>query len=230
VLELVLDVLSNFVTSFILGLLTPLTAVCVLPLYPGFIAYLAGQLKEKTKIKNLPLLLGLLVSAGVISFMFLIGLVFTTLLEVSLTGVIGIISPIAFIVLGLFSILLIFNIDIGTLLPQIQAPTSKNPLLSSFIFGFFFGAIVIPCNPLFIAALFTKALTIMDFFSNMLSFLFFGLGLSAPLIVLSLISSAKSRSIISFLGRHKKVINVGSGIIMLAVSLYYLIFVFRVVG
>jgi cytochrome c-type biogenesis protein len=64
----------------------------------------------------------------------------------------------------------------------------------------------------------------------MLSFLFFGLGLSAPLIVLSLISSAKSRSIISFLGRHKKVINVGSGIIMLAVSLYYLIFVFRVVG
>ncbi len=213
--------------AFILGLLTPLTAVCVLPLYPGFLAYLSSKLSE-SEDKKAPLILGLLVTSGVLLFMLLLGLIFTTLLQVSLTKVIGIVSPIAFTILAIISILLIFDIDIGRFIPKVQTPRAKSPVLSALLFGFFFGAIVIPCNPLFIAALFARTLASVNFAANMLSFLLFGLGLALPLLAFSLISSTVSTSIIGFLTKHKRIINMVAGIIMFIISIYYLFFVFKV--
>lgn len=221
-------VLTDISAAFILGLLTPLTAVCVLPLYPGFLSYLASKMSAKnTKLR--PFLLGVIVTCGVLLFMILLGLIFTTFLQVSLTRVIGIVSPVAFVILLVISLLLIFNVDAGKFLPKFSAPVAKNPLFSAFLFGFFFGAIVIPCNPLFIAALFTRAISAMDFFANMLNFLFFGIGISFPLLALSAISGASSSIVIDFLTRNKRIINFVAGIIMLIISLYYLIFVFNVI-
>lgn len=220
---------TDVATSLLLGLLTPLTALCVLPLYPGFLAYLANQLAGKES-KKLLALFGVVVTAGVILFMGLLGLIFTTFLQASLTNVIGIVSPIAFGILGVISILLIFNVDIGQYLPKVHAPIKKNPLWSALIFGFFFGAIVVPCNPLFIAAMFAKAVQTGAFARNIINFLFFGIGMGLPLLVFSIVSIPASKSIIGFLTKYAKYINRIAGIIMLIVSLYYLIFVFRVFG
>jgi len=137
-----MGILTDFLASFGLGLLTPLTAVCVLPLYPGFLAYLANQSKsfssnEGEGKKNYAMF-GLLVTLGVILFMFILGLLFTTILQVSLTNVIGIVSPIAFGILGLISIFLIFNVDLGRFIPKIKTPTSKNPKMGALMYGFFF--------------------------------------------------------------------------------------------
>jgi cytochrome c-type biogenesis protein len=222
---------SNLLTSFALGLLTPLTALCVLPLYPGFLAYLSKKLSKKEKDdRRLLVLFGLVIVFGVILFMFLLGLIFTTFLQASLTQVIGIVSPIAFGILLVISVLLIFNVDVGKFLPKFHAPILKNPLLSAFIYGFFFGAIVIPCNPLFIAALFTRTAVSSNFAANLLSFLFFGLGIGFPLLVFSFISSAVSKAIVGFLTKYQRTINLLSGIIMLVISLYYLLFVFKIFG
>lgn len=215
-------------SSFMLGLLTPLTAVCVLPLYPGFLVYLTSKLSQNPQNNRLPIFLGIIISLGVMLFMFLFGLIFTTILQVSLTKVIGIVSPIAFSILGLISILLIFNVDIGKFLPKIKSPVAQNPVLSALTFGFFFGAIVIPCNPLFIAALFAKTIVSSGFLVNMLHFVMFGAGIAAPLLVFAFISSASSSFIISRITRYKRVINFIAGIIMLAVSIYYLFFVFKI--
>ena len=46
---------------------------------------------------------------------------------------------IAFGILAIISILLIFNVDFGRFFPKVSAPITKNPYLSSFVFGFFFG-------------------------------------------------------------------------------------------
>lgn len=216
--------------AFVLGLLTPLTAVCVLPLYPAFLVYLSSKLygdSSKGKLFSL----GLLVVAGVILFMFLLGLIFTTILEVSLTSVIGIISPIAFVLLAIISILLIFNVDLGKFLPKYSPSVQRGPYLSAFLFGFFFGAIVVPCNPLFIAALFTKILySGTEFVTNFLSFLSFGLGIGFPLLLFSAIPSEKSGLLINKIVNNKRKINLFAGIIMLGISLYYLFFVFRIFG
>jgi cytochrome c-type biogenesis protein len=219
--------LSDFITSFGLGLLTPVTAACVLPLYPAFILYLSRQFSG-TKKKVTPFVLSLLVSSGVILFMLLLGLIFTSLLEVSLTKIIGIVSPLAFSALALISLLLIFDIDLSSFFPQVRAPTSGKPLLDAFIFGFFFGAIVVPCNPLFIAALFAKGILSTGFLDNLLNFLSFGLGISFPLIILSLLSEVSSSALIRFFLKNKKTINLLSGLFMLAISIYYLLFVFRI--
>lgn len=223
--------LANFFTSFVLGLLTPLTALCVLPLYPGFLVFLSSKLEEKSKKKVRPLVLGLVVTAGVLLFMILLGLIFTTVFQVSLTQVIFIISPIAFILLGIIALLLIFNVDIGRFFPKVHAPIVDNPLWSAFIFGFFFGAIVIPCNPAFIAAFFARAtLLSTNFIPNMLNFLSFGVGIAFPLLVFSAVSEKATKTIISFLAKYKRAINLIAGIIMLGVALYYLIYVFRIFG
>lgn len=175
-------------------------------------------------------LFGVIISGGVIIFMLLFGLIFTTILQVSLTKVIGVISPIAFGILIIISSLLILDIDVGRLLPTIQTPITHNPLVSSFTYGFFFGAIVIPCNPLFIAALFARTLSTISFFGNILSFLSFGFGMAFPLLVFSMISTASSKKMISYLTKYRRVVNLLAGMIMLIVSAYYLIFVFRVFG
>jgi cytochrome c-type biogenesis protein len=223
---------TDFFTSFILGLLTPLTAVCVLPLYPGFLSYLTSQfnIKDPHKQKRAYALFGVLVTFGVILFMFLLGLLFTTIFQISLTNVIGVISPIAFGVLSLISILLIFNVDLGRFLPKAKTKLTKKPLLNAVLYGFFFGAIVVPCNPAFIGAFFARAFLITSPLASVLNFIFFGIGLGFPLLMFSLLSSKWSTSIIGWAIKWKYLINRIAGIIMLIISLYYLIYVFKIFG
>ena len=225
-----MELLSELGAAFVLGLLTPLGAVCVLPLYPGFLVYLTNQLPGKELGRTTIIFFGLVITSGVILFMFILGLIFTTILKVSLTNIIGIVSPIAFGVLLVISLLLIFNIDVGRYLPKAHAPTARNPWVSAFSFGFFFGAIVVPCNPLFIAALFARTISAVGFLENILRFLFFGIGIGFPLLVLAAISSAATDAVINFITKYRRVINLVAGLIMLGISLYYLIFVFRIFG
>lgn len=223
------NALLNVWLSFIAGLFAPIAAVCVLPLYPGFLAYLANQLSRKEK-KSTFIILGLVVTSGVIASMLIFGLIFTTILKASLTNAIGIISPIAFGILAIVSILMIFNVDLGKFFPQVHAPVKKNPFVSSFIFGFFFGAIVLPCNPASLVVLFALSTTTMDFLLNLINFFVFGIGMATPLLLFAIISSTKSKTVIDFLTKNKRRINLIAGIIMLGISLYYLIFVFRIIG
>lgn len=117
--------------SFIAGLSAPIFAVCVLPLYPGFLSFLASRIQKKGKKSQDSqkiIILGIIVTLGVIVSMFIFGLIFTFFLQESLTKAIGIVSPIAFTVLALISILLIFNYDLGKFLPKINAPIKKNSI------------------------------------------------------------------------------------------------------
>lgn len=212
----------------LLGILTPLTAACVLPLYPGFISHLANQVGEEAERRTYALF-GVLVVAGVISFMFVMGLVFTTFLRVSSQRVVGIVSPIAFVILAIISIFLLLDRDLGSILGSVNAPQFENPLANAYSYGFFFGAIVIPCNPTFIAGFFATSLLVQSPATNMFNFLQFGLGMGLPLLAFSVLSAKWSKKIVGTLTDHKTLINRGSGLIMLTISLYYLIFNFQVI-
>jgi cytochrome c-type biogenesis protein len=227
-----IEFLGNLLSTYLLGLLVPLGAVCVLPLYPGFIAFLSQRMPQKREGGGRSLVLGLIVTAGVIVFMAAIGVVFTTFLSVSLTEVIGIVSPIAFGVLAVISILLILDVDMGRLFRSMKVPQSKRPVPGAFLFGFFFGAIVLPCNPGLIAAFFTKSLLVsnLDFLSNIAHFILFAIGIATPLLVFSILSEAVSKGVIRFLVKHRLTVNRVAGVLMLGISLYYLIFVFRILS
>ncbi len=234
-----MELLAVLWEAFLLGLATPLGAVCVLPIYPGFLVYLSTQVSGEQTGRKTIFLFGLIITTGVILFMFLMGLVFTTLLEVSLTSIVQIVSPIAFgillvislilIVIGIRSLITGVDTDIWRFLPKGRAPMARNPWVSAFLYGFFFGAIVVPCNPGFIAILFARAVSTVDFAQNISRFLFFGFGVGFPLLVLAGISSAATDTIMNFLTKHGKWVNLIAGLVMLGISLYYLIFVFRII-
>jgi cytochrome c-type biogenesis protein len=219
------DVLGDVATSFVLGLLTPLTALCVIPLYPAFLSRLSRNVSKEHDNRRLFALFGLVVVAGVIVFMALLGLIFTMLLQESLTRVIGIISPIAFAAMAVIGVLLMFNVKIQR---KVRPNKLRNPYVSAFFYGFFFGAIVVPCNPLFIAAFFARVATVEGFVVNMLNFLAFGLGIGAPLLAFSLVSRATSRSMVNWLVKYNRQIDFVAGLVMVSVAVYYLIFVFHV--
>jgi len=67
--------------SYLLGLLTPLTALCVIPLYPAFLVRVARRAGTSRDDRAALASAGVFVSVGVIGFMALLGLVFTTLLQ-----------------------------------------------------------------------------------------------------------------------------------------------------
>lgn len=217
---------TQLLGSFALGLATPLTAVCVLPLYPGFLAYLSTRSDDV----RLPIgWLAALVGAGVVAFMLLLGIVFTTVLEVSLTNVVGVVSPVAFAVLGAASLLLLADVEVGRVFPSVEPPQSRHPVGSAFGYGFFFGAIVVPCNPGFIAVFFARAFLFTDPVASILHFLLFGTGIAAPLVGLATVSGRWQSHLLSILTRHRSSVNRATGAVMLAVAVYYLVVVFRVV-
>lgn len=226
------SVLLNFWISFLAGLFAPLAAVCVLPLYPAFLAYLSNQASasDDKQNKRKIVLFGLIVASGVIVSMFLFGLIFTQFFQASLTNAIGIVSPIAFGILGIVSLFLIFNFDFGKFFPKIHSPITKNPYLSSFLFGFFFGAIVLPCNPASLIVLFAISTSTLTFIANLFNFIFFGIGMALPLLIFALVSAKWSIQVIGFLTKHKRAINLIAGLIMLGIAVYYLFFVFRILG
>lgn len=220
--------LGEFLNSFLLGLATPLTAACVLPLYPGFISYLSNQFEGEESRRTYALFGGLVV-AGIISFMLILGLVFTTLIGASLTVVTEIVSPVAFGILAGISILMILNRDFSKLLPPVRSPRFDDPLKNAFSFGFFFGAIVLPCNPGYIAVFLARATLFGSPVSSLGNFLLFGFGMGFPLFAFTVASSGRSQQVIDFLKRYEELVTRVSGLLMLGISLYYLIEVFRVV-
>ena len=219
--------LADLAVTFWLGVLTPTTALCVLPLYPAFLSRLARTVGERHDSRRYLALFGLLVSAGVIVFMALIGVVFTMWLQESLTRVIGIVSPIAFAIILVAGIVLLANYKPKR---KVRPNRIANPYLAALAYGFFFGAIVIPCNPAIIAAFFARVATATDAVSNILLFTAFTLGICAPLIAFSLASPTASRWMVNALVTYERQISVVAGLTMVGVALYYLIVVFAVFG
>jgi cytochrome c-type biogenesis protein len=221
-----MGVAAEAVTSFTLGVATPLSAVCVIPLYPAFLAFLSNQDDDAPPIA----VLGVLVALGVISFMAAVGVLFTTLLETSLTGVVELVSPPAFALLAVLGVVLMADLHPQARLPSVEPPQTRFPSLSAFVYGAFFGAIVLPCNPGFISVFFARAFLFADPVSSIANFGAFGVGMSSPLLAFALVSEPWRDRVLGVLTGHRRAINALTGFVLVVISLYYLLFVFEIVG
>ncbi|MFB6234809.1 MAG: cytochrome c biogenesis protein CcdA [Halopenitus sp.] len=219
-----------FAEMFWIGVLTPLTAVCALPLYPAFISYLASTGGEEGTQRS-PALLGLLVVAGVISFMTVVGLIFVVVLDTGIeSGFVGRFAPWLFGLLAVVGAVLLADPSGFSRLPAFEPPHSEYPSASAYGYGFFFGGIILPCNPGFIGLFFARQAVLFDGpVQNMVGFLLFGLGIGAPLLLFALVSESMGQRVTKTLARYADPINRFVGGFLLAVSLYYLISVFGVV-
>ncbi|NYT05720.1 MAG: cytochrome C biogenesis protein [Methanomicrobiales archaeon] len=212
---------ASLALSFVAGLAAPLGAVCVLPLYPAFLAFLAGQAGGKGPAQS-PLALGLAVAAGVLGGMFIFGLVVAGVLQASLSSAIGHLAPFLYAAMGLAGAVLAAGIDPGRYLPPIRAPAGKTPVAQALLFGMFFGLISLPCNPGPILLVFVISSTAGEYAIHLLHFLLFGAGMASPLLVMAGISTARNRMIVGFLERHHAAVTRATGCVLVAVALFSL--------
>ena len=202
------------ITSLLLGLLTT-TSPCILPLYPGFLAYLSGQ-NEMGRQKYF---LGLFVLAGVLSMMLTLGGLIA-LLAIPVGSVLVYILPLADLLIFLLGILLLLNRNPFKTLPQIQLPALRHPFINAYVYGLLYGPIALPCSGPMVVSIFALSFTAGEAFSQLWVFLWFGLGLGVPLLVLSLLSGALQRQLTVLFARHSRVINFIGGLLLVGVAIY----------
>ncbi len=206
-------------SSFSIGLLAT-TSPCVLPLYPGYLAYLSGGLKATSgKVRYL---LGIAVLAGVLTMMLLLGMLIAAL-SISVGRALSIVVPLADGLIILLGLLLLFGVNPFIRLPQVRVPALSNPLLNAYIYGFLYGPIALPCSGPFVVSIFALSLTPAELFEKLTVFLGFGLGFGLPLLLLSLLSGASQRAITGFFTRHTRWVNLVGGLLLIGLGLYDLV-------
>jgi cytochrome c-type biogenesis protein len=202
------------ITSLLLGLLTT-TSPCILPLYPGFLAYLSGQ-NEMGRKKYF---LGLFVLAGVLSMMLALGGLIN-LLAVPVGSVLVYLLPLADLLILILGILLLLNRNPFKTLPQIQIPALRHPFMNAYVYGLLYGPIALPCSGPMVVSIFALSFTVGEAFSQLWVFLWFGLGLGVPLLILSLLSGALQSQLTVFFARHSRAVNLTGGLLLVGVAIY----------
>jgi len=203
-------------TSIFLGLLAT-TSPCVLPLYPGFLAYLSGQ-SELGQGKG-RYFLGLFVLAGVLSMMLALGGLIA-LLAVPTGSILAYIIPVADLLILILGVLLLLDRNPFKALPQIQIPVLRHPFLNAYTYGLLYGPIALPCSGPLVVGIFALSFTAGEALSKLWVFLWFGLGFGLPLFVLSLLSGALQRQVTILFARHSRVVNSIGGLLLIGVAIY----------
>jgi len=206
-------------TSFGFGLLATMSP-CVLPLYPGFLAYLSGQ--AGTENGKLRYLLGLFVLAGVLTAMLILGAAIAAL-SVSIARVLAILIPLAIVAILVLGVLLLMNRNPFYRLPQIKVPLLRRPSLNAYIYGLLYGPIAMPCSGPLVVAIFVYSFTFTEAASKLWVFLWFGFGFGVPLLAISLLSGALQRNLTRWFARHSRAINIVGGLLLIAIAIYNLV-------
>jgi cytochrome c-type biogenesis protein len=209
--------METIITSVTLGLLAT-TSPCVLPLYPGYLAYISGG-QDGLQGKPSRYLLGFFVLAGVLTMMLTLGAVIA-LLSVSIGQALAYVIPIADLIIILFGVMLLLNINPFKQLPQVKIPVLSHPFINAFMYGLLYGPIALPCSGPLVVSIFAISLTAGEALSKLNIFLWFGLGFGIPLLVLSFLSGAAQRWITRQFAMRARLINLVSGLLLLAVGIY----------
>jgi len=204
------------IASFALGLLS-VASPCVLPLYPGFLAYLSGQTELTSPARRA--LLGPLVLAGVLTMMLALGGVIAAL-AISVGRALAVVIPLADVVILGLGIALLADRNPFKSLPQLRIPILRRPLVNAYVYGLLYGPIALPCSGPLVVAIFAVSLGVGEAFDKLWVFLWFGMGFGAPLLVLSLLSARLQRSLTRLFARQSRLLNAIGGVLLIAVAVY----------
>ena len=209
--------LDSILTSVSLGLLSA-TSPCILPLYPGFLAYLSGA-QQATGNRRGRYSLGFFVLAGVLTMMLALGL-FIALISVSVGEALAVAIPLADLLIIILGVLLLLNFNPFKRLPQIQVPILSNPYANAFLYGLLYGPIALPCSGPLVVGIFALSLTAGEALGKLNVFLWFGLGFGLPLLLLSFLSGAAQRWITRQFALHARKINIVAGVLLVGIGIY----------
>lgn len=205
--------------AFGLGLLS-VASPCLLPIYPGFIAYLAAN-SEAIRGRRASGLLGLIVLAGILVTMIAFGLVVSAL-AVAAGRFLVIIVPVTDLLMIVIGTLLVAGRNPFARLPGASVPNDANPYRLAFTYGLVLGPLALPCAGAFVIALFAIAIGLADLAARVLEVTAYGLGFGLPLVVLSLIAAARGQAVVRGIVRFYVPLTRASGVALVAIGLIHL--------
>lgn len=194
---------------------------CLLPLYPGYIAYL-GANSRALEGRRATGLLGLIVLAGVLTTMLIVAVVLVAV-SVPMSQILPFLTPLVDGILILIGILLIAGRNPFERLPGMRVPDTANPYRQAYLYGMMLGPIALPCAGPFLLVLLGISLGIADAVGKVATFAVFGLGFGLPLVLLSLLAGVRARSVVGWIIERHRAIEIGAGALVIVVAVYDLI-------
>ena len=202
---------------FGLGLLN-MTNPCVLPLYPGFLAYMSGQ-NAALKNQRLTRWLGAIVLAGVLTSMLITGLVLAAL-RLATGRVLAYLLPIIYLIVIGMGLLMVFHINPFARLPMISTPRLQNPLLGSFLYGMLYGPMTLPCaGPLIVGAFVYGTADVGSLVNSIVYVIAFGLGFGLPLLVLPLLAQSMRNALLRWMTSHHLILTRVAGVLLIVIGI-----------
>ncbi|HEX2907730.1 MAG TPA: cytochrome c biogenesis protein CcdA [Phototrophicaceae bacterium] len=211
--------MSDYAQAFILGNQAILTNVCLLPLYPGLIAFLTGSAGSE-HAPRAGGWLGLLVLAGILSMMLLVGLVLF-LFRQSFGAILPVLLPVIYGVVIVLGGLMLLGRNPFARLRVVQTPVLSNPYITAYLYGLLLGPMTLPCTgPLITSAFVLGAGSATMLADGLLYFLFFGLGFGWPLIVLPWLALPVQRRFTHWLSKNHQLLARVSGLVLVFIGVY----------
>ena len=189
---------------------------CLLPLYPGFIAYLAANSRSLEGRRGTGLL-GLVVLAGVLTTMVAVGVVLVAL-AVPTSRLLAFITPLLDGLLVVLGLLLLAGRNPFERLPGVSVPVVSNPFGRAYLYGLLLGPIALPCAGPFLVSLLGISLGVADALGRIGTFVLFGLGFGLPLVVLSLLAGVRAQAIVRWIVVRHRAIEIVAGLLLVAVA------------
>jgi cytochrome c-type biogenesis protein len=207
-------------TSILIGLLASVSP-CMLPLYPGYLAFISAAESHNRKPNN-RYFLGFFVLLGVLVMMLAIGGLIA-LLSVSIGRFLAVIIPLADLLILALGILMLIGINPFKRVRQFRLPVLNHQFANAFVYGLLYGPLTLPCSGALVVGIFAYSVTASELFSKLGVFLWFALGLGLPLLLLSVISEATSRKLTHLLASQARRIEILSGVLLVGLAIYDLI-------
>jgi len=208
--------LAHLAPAFTIGLLATLNP-CVLPLYPGYLAYLARDSKGNMRH------LGLMVLAGVMTMMLALGALIAILTSALAQWSSLILQPLGSVIIILMGLFLLLDVNPFAHLSLLSKPTTATgPHIRAFLYGLLFAPTIMPCAGPLVVSIFSLSIGVAGFIEQLLFFTIFGLGFDLPLLVLSFLPKAFSEKMLHQIARHARMIDLISGATLIAFGVWNL--------
>lgn len=209
--------MSEYLQAFILGNAAILTNVCILPLYPGLLAYMAANANNE-RSQSAMKWMGLLVLMGVLTMMILVGgLLFV--LQQSFGAILPIVLPTIYGVVIFLGIIMLSGRNPFNRLQTVQTPVLRNPYIGAYVYGLLLGPMTLPCaGPIILSAFLLGSNSAADLADGLIYFFFFGLGFGWPLVLLPFLAVSFQRQLIGWTTRNYILLTRASGILLVAIG------------
>jgi cytochrome c-type biogenesis protein len=191
---------------------------CLLPLYPGFLAFLTANTRA-LEGRRASGLLGFIILGGVLTTMVAVAAILVAV-AIPLGSVLGFVIPFVDGLLIVLGVLMLAGRNPFERLPGVRVPVVANPYGQAYLYGVMLGPLALPCAGAFALSLIAYSIGIGETLPRIATFVAYGLGFGLPLVLLSLLAATRQEQSARYIARHRRVIEIVGGILLISVGVW----------